>query len=210
MSITLYDYWRSSASYRVRIALEWKGLAYDRVATDLVGGAQRDPAYKALNPQGFVPALALDDELFTQSLAIFDILDARFKEPPLVSDDPSTRSRQLAMAMIVAADIHPLNNLREMQYLKNELGQDQSALDMWTRHWIAEGFAALEAVAGDAPFLGGGPPAMPDMCLVPQMYNARRFETPLDAYPKLVAIDARCRDIGAFKRAHPDAVKPTL
>jgi maleylacetoacetate isomerase len=209
MTIRLYDYWRSSAAYRVRIALEWKGLAYERVATDLAAGAQREAGYKAVNPQGFVPALEIDGQLFTQSLAIFDVLDARFKEPPLVSDDPDTRAHQLAMALVIAADIHPVNNLRVLQYLTREMGQDQDAVNRWYRHWITEGLAALEAMAdADAPFLGGEQPAMPDMCLVPQMFNARRFETPLDAFPKLVAIDARCTEIEAFKRAHPDLAKP--
>lgn len=208
MSIVFYEYWRSSAAYRVRIALNWKGLDYESVAKDLFNGAHHEAAFKAINPQGLVPALALDGELYTQSLAIFDILDARFKEPPLVSSDPDLRARQLAMALVVAADIHPLNNLRVLKYLKTELGQEQEAIDRWIRHWIAEGFAALEAMAGDGPFLSGDQPAMPDMCLVPQMYNARRFGTPLEAYPKLVAIGARCNELDAFKRAHPDAVKP--
>jgi maleylacetoacetate isomerase len=209
MTIRLYDFWRSSAAYRVRIALEWKGLAYDRVATDLASGAQREPSHKAINPQGFVPAIEIDGEVFTQSLAIFDVLDARFKEPPLVSDDPDTRARQLAMALVIAADIHPINNLRVLQYLKREMGQEQDAIDRWYRHWITEGLAALEAMADpEMPFLGGDQPTMPDMCLVPQLYNARRFETPLDAFPKLVAIDARCNAIDAFKRAHPDLAKP--
>lgn len=209
MSIVFYEYWRSSAAYRVRIALEWKGLEYESVGKDLVAGGHRAEDFKAINPQGFVPALSLDGKLYTQSLAIFDILDARFKEPRLVSNDPETRARQIALSLVIAADIHPLNNLRVLQYLKNKLGHDQPAIDEWIRHWIAEGFAALEAMADpDKPFLGGDQPAMPDMCLVPQMYNARRFETPLEAYPKLVEIDARCCEIEAFKRAHPDVVKP--
>lgn len=209
MTIRLYDFWRSSAAYRVRIALNWKGLAYERVPTSLPEGAHRSAEYKAKNPQGLVPALEIDGEVFTQSLAIFDILDARFKEPPLVSSDPETRAHQLALALVIAADIHPVNNLRILNYLKNEMGQSQDAIDTWYRHWIAEGFAALEAMADPAkPFLSGDAPTMPDMCLVPQMYNARRFETPLQAYPKLVEIDARCNALDAFKRAHPDAVKP--
>jgi maleylacetoacetate isomerase len=209
MSIIFYEYWRSSAAYRVRIALEWKGLPYTSVAKDLVAGEQRSDDFRAMNPQGFVPALSIDGELFTQSLAIFDVLDARFKEPPLVSDDPDTRARQLAMALVIAADIHPLNNLRVLQYLSREFGQDQDAVNRWYRHWIVEGLTALEAMADpQMPYLGGDQPAMPDMCLVPQLFNARRFETPMEAFPKLVAIDARCQEIDAFRRAHPDLAKP--
>ena len=209
MTVKLYDFWRSSAAYRVRIALNWKGIDYERVPTSLPDGAQRAPDYLAKNPQGLVPALEIDGEVFTQSLAIFDILDARFKKPPLVSSDPEHRAHQLALALVIAADIHPLNNLRVLDYLKNELGHDQATIDSWIRHWIAQGFEALEAMADRAkPFLSGDTPSMPDMCLVPQMYNARRFDTPLEAYPKLVEIDARCNEIDAFRNAHPDAVKP--
>lgn len=209
MTIRLYDFWRSSAAYRVRIALEWKKLGYERVVTDLAAGAQREAGFKAINPQGFVPAVEIDEQLFTQSLAIFDMLDARFKEPPLVSGDPDTRAHQLALSLVIAADIHPINNLRVLQYLKREMGQDQDAIDRWYRHWISEGLGALEAMVDpELPFLGGDQPAMPDMCLVPQMYNARRYDTPLDAFPRLVAIDARCCEIEAFRRAHPDLAKP--
>lgn len=209
MTIRLHDYWRSSAAYRVRIALAWKGLEYERIDVSLLDGAQREAGYKTLNPQGFVPTLIIDGETYTQSLAIFDILDARFKAPPLVSSAPEQRARQLAMALLIAADVHPLNNLRVLRYLKQEMNQAQERIDDWIRHWIGEGLTALEAMADDdAPFLGGDQPTMPDMCLVPQLYNARRFATPLDAYPKLVAIDARCEALDAFKAAHPDAVKP--
>lgn len=209
MTVRLYDFWRSSAAYRVRIALNWKGIDYERVPTSLPDGAHRSENFKAKNPQGLIPALEIDGEIFTQSLAIFDILDARFKEPPLVSSDSETRAHQLALALVIAADIHPVNNLRILNYLKNELGHDQETIDRWIRHWIIEGFVALEAMADPAkPFLAGDAPTMPDMCLVPQMYNARRFETSLEAYPKLVEIDARCNEIDAFKNAHPDAVKP--
>jgi len=208
MSVILYDYWRSSASYRVRIALNLKGLAYEAVDISLLDGDQRSPAHRARNPQGLVPALAIDGLMLTQSLAIIDYLDARQPEPRLVPADPATRAQALARALVIAADIHPIDNLRVLRYLKDRLGIDQAGRDDWYRHWIAEGFAALEAMAPDSPFLGGDAPDLADICLVPQMYNARRLEAPLDDYPKLVRIDAACQALGAFAAAHPDRVKP--
>lgn len=208
MTVRLYDYWRSSACYRVRIALNLKGIAYEAVPTNLIDGDHQSDAYRDKNPQGFVPLLEVNGLQLTQSLAIIDYLDANWKEPALVSDDPATRSRQLAMALVIAADIHPINNLRVLKYLKSELGQDQPAIDEWYRHWIAEGFRALEAMADPLkPFLGGETPGLPDVCLVPQMANARRFELDLQDFPALVAIDARCNTLDPFIRAHPDAVK---
>jgi maleylacetoacetate isomerase len=208
-TIRLYDYWRSSAAYRVRIALNIKGLAYEAVDTSLLDGAHKTPDYIAKNPQGFVPMLEIGDLRLTQSLAIIDYLDATWKEPGLVSSDPVIRSRQLAMALVIAADIHPIDNLRVLKYLGAEMGQDQRAIDAWYRHWITEGFTALEAMAdGSTPFLTGDAPGLPDICLVPQMANARRFDTDLSAYPKLVAVDARCNELEPFKAAHPDRVKP--
>ncbi len=204
----LYDFWRSSASYRVRIALHLKGVSFRRVPINLVEGAQKDSDYRYKNPQGFVPMLSIDGHDLTQSLAIIDYLDAQYPEPPMVSSDPATRSRTLAQAMIIAADIHPLNNLRVLHYLRGPLGQEQQAVDDWYRHWIAEGFAALEAMAPETGLFGGAQPNMADVCLVPQMYNARRLETPLDAFPRLVRIDAALCAMDAFQRAHPDAVKP--
>jgi maleylacetoacetate isomerase len=209
MTVRLYDYWRSSACYRVRIALNLKGIAYEAVDTSLLDGAHLTDEYRAKNPQGFVPLLEINGFRLVQSLAIFDYLDSHHHHPPLVSDDPDIRPHQLAMALVIAADVHPLNNLRVVKYLKNNMGQDQTAIDEWTRHWIGEGFGTLEAMADPTkPFLCGERPGMPDICLVPQMYNARRFQTRLEAYPKLIEIDARCNEIDAFKRAHPDAVKP--
>ena len=209
MTIRLHDFWRSSAAYRVRIALNLKGLAYESVQTNLPDGAHKAPDYLAKNPQGLVPMLEIDGLHLTQSLAIMDYLDAHTPEPAFVPHDPAARSRVLAIAQVVAADIHPINNLRILKYMKDVLGQDQAAIDTWYRHWIAEGFAALEAMADPAqPFLCGDAPGLADICLVPQMYNARRFATPLDAYPKLVRIDAACAALPAFAAAHPDAVKP--
>lgn len=209
MTIRLYDFWRSSAAYRVRIALNLKGLAYESVQTNLPAGGHKASDYLAKNPQGFVPMLEIDGLHLTQSLAIMDYLDAHTPNPAFVPHDPAARSRVLAMALVIAADIHPVNNLRILNYMKDVLGQDQAAIDAWYRHWIAEGFAALEAMADPAqPFLGGAAPGLADICLVPQMYNARRFETPLDAYPTLVRIDAACTALPAFAAAHPDMVKP--
>ena len=205
--VVLYDFWRSSASYRVRIALSLKGVAYRRVPMDLTKGEQSGPDYVAINPQGLVPALAIDGLLLTQSLAIIDYLDAMHKSPPMVSSDPAARSRTLAQALLIAADIHPLNNLRVLGYLRRELGQGEEAISSWYRHWIAEGFAALEQQAPADGLFGGDSPNLADVCLVPQMANARRFDTPLEAYPRLVAIDAALRAIPAFAAAAPEAVQ---
>lgn len=206
--VVFYEYWRSSAAYRVRIALGLKGVAYRSVQLDLTTGAQAGAEFLAINPQGLVPALAIDGLLLTQSLAIIDYLDARHKEPPMVSSDPASRSRTLAQALLIAADIHPINNLRVLNYLRSEMGQGEEAISTWYRHWITEGFAALELQAPASGLFGGGSPNMADVCLVPQMANARRFDTPLEAFPKLVAIDAALRAIPAFAAASPEAVKP--
>ena len=206
--ILLYDYWRSSASYRVRIVLNLKGVKYTSVPTSLLDGDNKAPEYVARNPQGFVPMLHIDGHDLTQSLAIIDYLDANYHEPKMVSSDPVMRSKTLAQALVIAADIHPINNLRILKYLKDTLGQDQAAIDDWYRHWVAEGFTALEAMAPDDGLFGSDLPNLADVCLVPQMANARRFDTPLAAFPKLVRIDAALTAMPAFVAAHPDAVKP--
>lgn len=203
----LYDYFRSSAAYRVRIALNLKGVAYEQQDVMLLENQQRSPEHLARNPQGLVPALEVDGKVITQSLAIIEWLDSRYPEPRLIPADPDARAAAIARALVVGADIHPLNNLRVMRRLK-EMGVDEAGRNDWTRHWIAEGFAALEAMAGDGPFLGGDAPGIADLFLVPQMYNARRFETPLHAFPRLVAIDAAATALPAFAAAHPDAVAP--
>jgi len=206
--IILFDYWRSSASYRVRIALNLKGVTYHSVPTSLIEGQHKASEYVARNPQGFVPMLSIDGHDLTQSLAIIDYLDANYPDPAMVSSNPADRAKTLAQALLIAADIHPINNLRVLRYLKDQMGQDQTAIDNWYRHWIIEGFAALEAMAPADGLFGGDLPNLADVCLVPQMANARRFETPLAAFPKLLRIDAALTAMPAFKAAHPDVVNP--
>lgn len=204
----LFDYWRSSASYRVRIALNLKGITYRAAAIDLVSMQQRTPEFTARNPQGFVPLLHIDGHDLIQSLAIIEYLDATRPDPRLLPTDPAARAETLAQAMIIIADIHPVNNLRMLRYLKTELGHDQATVDIWYRHWISEGFAALEAFAPDQALFGGAQPNLTDVCLTPQMANARRFEVDLAPFPRLVRIDAQLQAIPAFAAAHPDAVRP--
>lgn len=205
----LYDYWRSSACYRVRIALNLKGVAYEAAPVNLLADEQMADAYKDENPQGLVPALAIGGRVLTQSLAIVEWLDATYAEPKLIPADPDERAHVMAMALAIACDIHPVNNLRVLKYLAR-LGIDQGARDEWYRHWIAEGFAGLEALAAPRAgrFLFGDAPSLADICLVPQMYNARRLETPIDAYPTLLRADAAATALDAFAAAHPDRVAP--
>ena len=206
--ILLFDYWRSSASYRVRIVLNLKGVTYTAVPTSLLEGDHRQADYVARNPQGFVPMLSIDGHDLTQSLAIIDYLDAKYHDPKMVSPDPAMRAKTLAQALLIAADIHPINNLRVLKYLQGPLGLDQASVDEWYRHWIIEGFTALEAMAPEDGLFGSDLPNLADVCLVPQMANARRFDTPLEAFPKLLRIDAALREISAFAKAEPEAVKP--
>jgi len=204
----LHDYFRSSAAYRVRIALNLKGLAYDRHDVMLLKHEQRTPEHLALNPQGLVPALEVDGRVLTQSLAIIDWLDARYPEPRLIPADPDARAAVLAQALVIGADIHPLNNLRVMRWLAHELEVPEEKRNAWSRHWMAEGFDALEAMSGDGPFLGGAAPDLRDLFLVPQLYNARRFDMDLTRWPKLARADAAAAQLEAFQAAHPDRVAP--
>jgi maleylacetoacetate isomerase len=204
----LFDYFRSSAAYRVRIGLNLKGVAYEPVPVNLLEGAQRAEEYRARNPQGLVPMLEVDGHRLTQSLAILAYLDETRPEPPLLPPGPADAAHVRALALAIACDIHPLNNLRVLKHLKDKLGQPQEVRDAWYRHWIAEGFEALEAMAAPSAgrFLFGDSPTLADVCLVPQMFNARRFAVPLDAFPTLVGADAEASRLEAFAAAHPDAI----
>jgi maleylpyruvate isomerase len=206
----LYGYFRSSAAYRVRIALNLKGFAYEPVGIHLLrqGGEQHQAAYRTINPQGLVPSLATDGAVLSQSLAIIEYLDEIRPTPRLLPGGPLDRARIRALALAIAADLHPLDNLRVLTYLSTELGQAEEAVMRWYRHWVATGLRALEAmVAGDprtGAFSHGDAPTMADLCLVPQLNNARRFGCELAAYPTLLAIDARCRELPAFRDAEPE------
>jgi maleylacetoacetate isomerase len=206
----LFDYFRSSASYRVRIALNLKGLDYEAAPVDLLHGRQKEAEYRARNPQSFVPMLEIDGRRITQSLAIIQYLEATRPEPPLLPLDPADAAHVRALALIVACDIHPLNNLRVLSYLSGPLGQDEETRNAWYRHWVAEGLAALEAQASPRAghFLFGDLPTLADVCLVPQLFNARRFEVPLEDYPTLVQADAEASRLEAFAAAHPERVAP--
>lgn len=203
----LYTYFRSSAAYRVRIALNLKGLGYDAVPIHLVkgGGHNKLPEFRAVNPQMRLPVLVTTDgDLLIQSLAIIEYLDETHPEPPLLPADPLARAKARALAQLIACDIHPLNNIGPLRYLKNTMGQDQTAIDAWYHHWIVAGFEALEALLQPGPYACGAETTIADICLVPQVYNARRLKVPLDTFPKIVGIDAACLALPAFDRAQPE------
>ncbi|HET9397467.1 MAG TPA: maleylacetoacetate isomerase [Sphingomicrobium sp.] len=202
----LYDYFRSSAAYRVRIALNLKGIDYEQRPINLAEGAQKGEAYRALNPQGLVPMLEIDGHRLTQSLSIIVYLDQRYRDPPLMPADPADGAHVRSLALAVACDIHPLNNLRVLKYLRGPLGVSEAAKDEWYRHWVAEGLASLEEMARPkaGAFLFGDNPTIADICLVPQLYNARRFSVPLTDYPTLRRADETASAHVAFAAAHPD------
>lgn len=205
----LYSYFRSSAAYRVRIALGLKGLDYRIVPIHLLkdGGEQHGADYLSRNPEGLVPALAEDGHVLTQSLAIMEYLDEAHPGAPLLPSDPLGRARVRALALLIACDIHPLNNLRVLRWLAHEMRVDKTVRDAWYRHWIETGFQALEARL-QSPDTGlcchGDTPGLADCCLVPQVYNAHRYEIDLSAYPTVARIAAHCETLPAFQAAHPD------
>ena len=205
----LYDYFRSSAAYRVRIALNLKGLTPERAFVHLKRGAQREEAYLALNPQGLVPALVLDGggPAMTQSIAILEYLEETHPSPPLLPKDARERARVRGIALAIACDIHPLDNLRVLQYLTGTLGCTPEARDGWYKYWIDIGFEALEKQLAHDPATGrfchGDTPTMADVCLVPQMANASKMSIDVSPYPTIMRIDAECRRIPAFADAAP-------
>jgi len=205
--VKLYSYFRSSAAYRVRIAFHLKGLSYETIPIHLQkeGGLNRKPEFRAVNPQMRLPALKLDSgEVLTQSLAIIEYLDEVHPQPPLLPRDPIDRARVRALAQLIACDIHPLNNVGPLRYLKSQLGQDQAKIDAWYHHWILEGFDAIETMLRPGPYAFGADVTLADICLVPQVANARRLKVPLDRFPKILAVDAACAKLPAFDKARPE------
>lgn len=202
----LYDYYRSSAAYRVRIALHLKGIDYESRPVNLLAGEQKSDEFHRLSPLGLVPVLEIDGHRLTQSLAIINYLDLRFPSVPLIPAAAAERAHVVAMCLVIACDIHPLNNLRVLKYLKNELGHSEDEVDTWYAHWVREGLPALEAMAAPkaGKFLFGNGPSAADVCLVPQLYNARRFNIAFDDCPTLLRAEENANKLEAFAAAHPD------
>jgi maleylacetoacetate isomerase len=204
--VKLYTYFRSSAAFRVRIALNLKGLAYEPVFVHLAKGEHRAPAYAKVNPQALLPTLELDDGTrLNQSLAIIEYLDETHPAKPLIPKDPLGKARVRSLSYLVASEIHPLNNTRVLQHLKRALGQNEEQVNTWYRHWIADGLAKLEAelAASKGEFCHGDGPTMADCCLVPQIFNAKRFQSDLAPYPNTMRIFDKCMKLDAFDRAQP-------
>jgi maleylacetoacetate isomerase len=202
--VKLYTYFRSSAAFRVRIALNLKGLSYEPVFVHLAKGEHRQPAYAKVNPQALVPTLELEDGTrLNQSLAIIEYLDEKQAQPPLVPKDPLPRARVRSLSYLIASEIHPVNNLRVLQHLKRSLAQSEEQVNAWYRHWIADGLAKLEAELGNGSFCHGDAPSMADCCLVPQIFNAKRYNCDLAPYPKTMRAFEACMKLEAFDRAQP-------
>ncbi len=209
--ILLHDYWRSSASYRVRIALGLKGIDYDKAAVDLLSAAHKAPEHLRRNPQGLVPALDIDGMTLTQSLAILEYLDETRPENPLLPEDVLGRARVRALSHAIAMDIHPICNLGVARHVVELTGGGEEARIAWMHRFIGQGLSAFEALLAHpstGPFCHGDKPGMADCCLIPQLYNARRVQLPLDDFERIVAIETACRAHPAFKAAHPDAIGP--
>ncbi len=203
----LYSYFRSSAAYRVRIALNLKGLPYEMEAAHLTrdGGRQYTAEFRAINPQMRVPVLQLSSgDVITQSMAIIEYLDEIQPEPPLLPADALARAHVRALAQVVACDIHPLNNLMVLQYLKRQMKHEQAEIDAWYHHWVIRGFDSIEAMITPGPYAYGSHVTLADICLVPQVFNARRLKVPLDSYPKIVAVEQACLKLAAFDKARPE------
>ena len=212
MDVKLYDYWRSSASYRLRIALQMKGVSYESVSIDLHPDVaeHKSDAYRRINPQMRVPAIEVNGQVIGQSMAILEWIDETWPQPALLPDDSIMRLKARAFADTIACDVHPLNNPSVLSVLKTEYGAEPEAISRWYGAWIIRGFAALETQVGDdsTPFLFGDTPGIAEICLVPQAYNARRFNVDMSPFPRLAAVDAACQELAAFKAAAPEAVKP--
>jgi len=204
--VKLYTAFRSSASFRVRVALNLKALAYEPAFVHLGRGEHRRPEYTAVNPQSLVPALEDDGARLVQSLAIIEYLEEKHPHPPLLPADVPGRARVRALSLLVACEIHPLNNLRVLQHLRQALGQDEAQVNAWYRHWIADGLGKLEAELAHGAtgrFCHGEAPTMADCCLVPQVFNAQRFQCDTSGYPIVMRIFAECMRLDAFDRAQP-------
>lgn len=204
----LYNYFRSSAAFRVRIALNLKGLKYQYVSKSLLKNEQRAADYLALNPQGLIPAIEIDGSVLTQSLAIVEYLNDLHPQPPLLPADPLARAQVRSMALAIACDIHPLNNLRVLNYVRRDLGQNDDGVNAWYRHWVSEGFRGLEQQvakhSSSRRYCFGDSLSLADVCLAPQMYNARRFDCDLTPFPTLVAISTHLETLPAFDAARPE------
>lgn len=205
MPMKLYGYWRSTAAHRVRIALHLKGIPFESIPVDLVHGAQHQGELAALNPQHLVPTLVDGTTVISQSLAIVEYLEERFTQPPLLPADPAARARVRQIALAVATDLHPLNNLRVLRYLKTAFSADPAMQQAWRHHWLAIELTAIEPLLdAQGPYATGSAVSLADLCLVPQLFGARRFDFPLANFPRLLRVEAACARLPAFARARPE------